>query len=91
MRAALGGLLQPLSVIWSDHGCSSYFNTQPRALDRIVITPTMKEANRVEARIEGVCGAAKCKSIDAQELPAFRHVSDHCPVIIDLIDRDQDP
>ena len=43
------------------------------------------------ARVAGYCAVAGCQPVDPDDMPYdYEHVSDHCPVVIDLVDVDRD-
>ncbi|MBI3179418.1 MAG: endonuclease/exonuclease/phosphatase family protein [Deltaproteobacteria bacterium] len=70
--------------------CSSYFQGAPSLTDHIALDMAMTEASAGSAEVLGVCAAARCDVVVEERLPALRRLSDHCPVIIDLADRDAD-
>ncbi|NNK48898.1 MAG: hypothetical protein HKP01_08505, partial [Gemmatimonadetes bacterium] len=43
------------------------------------------------ARVFGYCARSNCERLDADRMPYdYAYVSDHCPVVVDLMDVDRD-
>ncbi len=72
--------------------CTEYYRGRGSFLDHILVSTDMAEApSGSVARVFGYCAEADCQSLDQQNMPYdYVHVSDHCPVVIDLIDADRD-
>ena len=72
--------------------CSHYYRGDPSALDHLVVTQGMDElpaGARVE--VHGPCAALGCQRIARSEsLQAFARLSDHCPLVIELLPEDRD-
>ncbi len=71
-------------------GCSGYFRGAPSLTDHVALDTGMSEASAGGAEVLGVCAAARCEVVMEERLPALARLSDHCPIIIDLADRDDD-
>jgi endonuclease/exonuclease/phosphatase family metal-dependent hydrolase len=74
--------------------CSHYFEGSPGLLDHFLPTISMRElpANGV-ARVFGYCALLGCQPQGSSfnQMPSdFQNASDHCPVVLDLIDVDLD-
>lgn len=75
-------------------GCSEYF--RPRGapqfeaglLDHAVASLGTEEV-AVEARITGYCAVEACRPFAAAPM-AYERLSDHCPVVVEVADRDDD-
>lgn len=72
--------------------CTEYYQGRGTILDHILVSDGMAEAGSdPRARVLGYCGENACRRLDRDDMPYdYTHVSDHCPVVIDLIDADQD-
>lgn len=72
--------------------CSEYYRGRGSLLDHILVASPMREVPaRAVARVLGYCAEAACRPLDPGSMPHdFRRVSDHCPVVIDLLDVDWD-
>ncbi|MEE8409919.1 MAG: hypothetical protein V3T05_09955 [Myxococcota bacterium] len=88
--STLRGFDRPLRVLDCSEGCTRYAHGKPQRSDQIVVSATMSEARGLSARAVGVCDAARCKKLGPNASLAFSHLSDHCPLIVDLHDRDED-
>lgn len=73
----------------ADYNCSQYNFKSPQTRDFFAVTAGMKEAEGVQARVEGICRLAQCEPLD--QLPqAYTKLSDHCPVVLDIKNKDLD-
>ncbi len=72
--------------------CTEYYRGRGSFLDHILVSTAMSEVPAgAEARVFGYCARANCERLDADRMPYdYAHVSDHCPVVIDLVDVDRD-
>ncbi|MCC7542984.1 MAG: endonuclease/exonuclease/phosphatase family protein [Deltaproteobacteria bacterium] len=73
-------------------GCSYYARGRAYALDHFVTTRAMRELPAgARATAEGVCAEASCATIPRRDpARALRELSDHCPVVLEIPDRDRD-
>jgi len=81
-----------LARLDSDPWCTEYYRGRGSLLDHILVAAAMREVpiERV-ARVSGYCAASGCGTLDPDAMPYdYTRVSDHCPVVIDLIDQDWD-
>jgi endonuclease/exonuclease/phosphatase family metal-dependent hydrolase len=69
--------------------CTEYFERQAGALDHIVASADMQEASAT-ARVTGYCAVAGCADLTGAMPAASERLSDHCPVVVDIQDRDLD-
>jgi endonuclease/exonuclease/phosphatase family metal-dependent hydrolase len=91
MDGVLARMRRPLRRIPSDLGCSYFYQGRPSLLDHVLVSTSMKEApTSLQARVEGYCRAAQCEAIGNEKPEAQRHLSDHCPITVDLTDQDWD-
>lgn len=89
VEAATAMGLQRLDIAPS---CTEYYRGRGSLLDHILVASAMREVpmERV-ARVHGYCEASDCRPLDPDAMPYdYEHVSDHCPVVIELIDEDWD-
>jgi endonuclease/exonuclease/phosphatase family metal-dependent hydrolase len=72
--------------------CTEYYRGRGSFLDHILVSETMTEAPAgAFARVLGYCAAVDCQPVDQENMPYdYAYVSDHCPVVIDLVDADED-
>jgi endonuclease/exonuclease/phosphatase family metal-dependent hydrolase len=78
-----------LSLLTADAPGSELYGGHSTLLDHAVTSRAMRElpaAARVH--VSGVCGGSAAKGRAAE--PARRALSDHCPIVLDLTDRDLD-
>jgi endonuclease/exonuclease/phosphatase family metal-dependent hydrolase len=75
----------------SDLGCSLYYQRQPSLLDHFIVTTAMQEAPVGQvATVYGHCRELGCEAYSGKEPEAVLHLSDHCPIVLALLDQDQD-
>ena len=81
-----------LSRLPNSPSCTEYYRGRGSFLDHILVSTAMTEAPAGSvARVSGYCAEVDCQPIDQENMPYdYVHVSDHCPVVIDLIDADRD-
>lgn len=86
----MASLLPPFTLAEAPLTCSQYYRNKGTLLDHIVYSRDMREAYGAPQRVAGLCGAARCEPIETAQTPLFTNVSDHCPVYLDITDRDDD-
>jgi endonuclease/exonuclease/phosphatase family metal-dependent hydrolase len=89
---AAEALPTPFRRVRADRACSEYSGRRATLLDHFVVTRATRElAPDVRARVGGMCAEAACaREPKRQRWAAELSLSDHCPVLLDLPDRDQD-
>lgn len=70
--------------------CTEYYRDRGTPLDHALVSLTMQEAASAIAHTEGPCAALSCKPLDALFLPSQYELSDHCPLVLDVVDKDLD-
>jgi len=72
--------------------CTEYYRGRGSLLDHILVSENMAEAGpRPRAQVSGYCAEHACRQLDDANMPYdYRRVSDHCPVLSDLVDADRD-
>ncbi len=70
--------------------CSHYFRGRSQWLDHVLTTKAMTEMRTRSARVTGYCAVAACRRIKGEYPLAYQRLSDHCPVIIEIDNRDRD-
>ena len=70
--------------------CTHYFRGRGGWLDHIIVAKAMHEVTEVSAKVTGYCAVADCNRIKGEYPLAYRRLSDHCPVIFEIRDRDED-
>ena len=70
--------------------CSHYFRGRGGQLDHIVVAKEMKEVAVTSIKVTGYCALAGCQRIRGDYPLAYRRLSDHCPVVVEIKNTDQD-
>jgi endonuclease/exonuclease/phosphatase family metal-dependent hydrolase len=79
------------SLVPNDAACTEYDGATPLPLDHIAVTAGMPELPRdARVRVSGVCPELGCKPLVQGPTDFHRRLSDHCPIVLELIDRDID-
>lgn len=69
----------------NDPPCTEYYRAAGHLLDGFVVTSELADRVRTPAQADGLCGAWSCRSTPgAGRAAAFRRLSDHCPVVMEL-------
>jgi hypothetical protein len=66
---------------------TEYFEGKAGTLDHLVASTGMQEV-AATARVTGYCAVASCANITEAMPAAAERLSDHCPVVVDIQDRD---
>ncbi len=76
----------------NDPSCTEYYRGRGSRLDHVLVsTRSALAPTDLEASVFGYCGENDCRRLDARRMPYdYARVSDHCPVIVDLVDIDRD-
>jgi predicted extracellular nuclease len=69
--------------------CTEYFDGKGGTLDHVVVSTGMQEAGAT-ARVTGYCAVAGCAPITGAMPAASERLSDHCPIVVEIQDRDLD-
>jgi hypothetical protein len=69
--------------------CTEYFEGKAGALDHVVVSTGMQEV-AATARVTGYCAVAACGHLAGAMPAAAERLSDHCPVVVEIQDRDRD-
>jgi hypothetical protein len=87
-----GGLGIPLRPVPSDGACSEVSGEQSTLLDHFLVSRAMAELGPTEqTHVSGWCELTRCAA-SPHRPPAevVDRISDHCPILIELEDRDLD-
>jgi endonuclease/exonuclease/phosphatase family metal-dependent hydrolase len=89
---AAAALSPAFTEVGTDGGCSEYYRGHGGLLDHFLATRSLREIpSGTHAVVAGYCAAASCSRLPAKSMPAaYARLSDHCPVLLDLADRDLD-
>jgi endonuclease/exonuclease/phosphatase family metal-dependent hydrolase len=69
--------------------CTEYYDGRGGWLDHVLVTAGTRELASQVARVSGYCRMANCDRLS--DMPsAYDVLSDHCPVVIDFLDKDMD-
>jgi endonuclease/exonuclease/phosphatase family metal-dependent hydrolase len=81
----------PARRVTPDLPCSHYFKNRPGLLDQVVVSAGMRELpSDAKVVVEGYCKSLNCASLSDKEPLAHHRLSDHCPIVVNLMDRDLD-
>jgi hypothetical protein len=82
----------PFRRISASAGCSEYHGREAALLDHFLVTKSFAELGAdVHGTVSGICGESACRVGPRGRPPAAREaLSDHCPVVLDIPDRDED-
>jgi endonuclease/exonuclease/phosphatase family metal-dependent hydrolase len=77
----------------AQHACSQYYRGKAGALDHIAASVGMEElAQQALVEAHGPCRDLECgPAARGEDVDAWQHLSDHCPLVIELTARDRDP
>jgi endonuclease/exonuclease/phosphatase family metal-dependent hydrolase len=79
----------PLRSVPSSGGCS-FAGQEPALLDHFLVSASLQELPRdAKAVVSGFCGESECREV-FPKAKAERALSDHCPVVLQLQNRDLD-
>jgi len=71
--------------------CTGYYRSHGTMLDHVLVTQGMEElSNRYSTEVFGFCQVLSCEQVNRKRIPALSRLSDHCPVVVELLDRDLD-
>ncbi|HNP29603.1 MAG TPA: endonuclease/exonuclease/phosphatase family protein [Nitrospirales bacterium] len=70
--------------------CSHYFRGQGGWLDHVLVPQEMKEVTVSAVQVTGYCAVEGCERIRGDYPLAYRHLSDHCPVVLEIENIDND-
>jgi endonuclease/exonuclease/phosphatase family metal-dependent hydrolase len=92
MRAASAAQDPPFRWIRSSVPCTAYQWDAGVWLDHVVVSESMVEADaHAQTRVAGFCGEVGCRELKKDVIRgAYTMLSDHCPLVVDLRDRDDD-
>lgn len=69
--------------------CSEYFQGHAGLLDHVVASLGFEEA-ATTAQVSGLCSTLDCGDLPATTPAAFEVLSDHCPIVVEIRDEDDD-
>ena len=92
LERVLAGLPVPVRRVEADASCSEYFDGRGVLLDHFLATPDLRELpGDRRAKVAGFCAETACRPLSPAAMPsAHRRLSDHCPIVLELLDRDLD-
>ena len=79
-----------LDVLFPEPRCSHYFRGRGDWLDHVLVAKDMDEIRTRPARVTGYCAVTGCRRIKGDYPLAYQRLSDHCPVVVEIDDRDRD-
>lgn len=72
-----------LKLVLPSIGCSDYYQGEPGLVDHFAVSSGLALPEEAVARVDGFCVEARCQAAQS-ESEAFRRLSDHCPVVLDI-------
>lgn len=93
LSRAVASLSTPFLLTRSNRQCTGYTLKTRRAWSHFLVARDMVEvSSRHRSRVVGYCATARCDLRTPNPLPAaFTSLSPHCPVILDVPNKDVDP
>lgn len=80
------------ALVGTQQSCSEYHAGAGVLLDHFLVSPGLLQTAEPESQVSGFCADLGCGSFPSRNPPAaYRSLSDHCPVVLELLDRDDDP
>ena len=70
--------------------CSHYFRGRGGQLDHVLVANGMKEIAVESVQVTGYCALARCQRIRGDYPLAYRRLSDHCPLVLEISNHDDD-
>lgn len=89
----LGRAAPRFRLVSPDQPCTEYYKTRPGLLDHWIVSAGLSELPASQhSQVRGVCAALGCRALArGRKLPlALSELSDHCPLILELLNRDLD-
>jgi endonuclease/exonuclease/phosphatase family metal-dependent hydrolase len=73
------------------HRCTSHYRGRGNTLDHIFVDSTMEEIHSGgTAQVNGLCAELSCFRKKGFPKTALSHLSDHCPIVVELLNQDLD-
>jgi len=92
LDAELAALSPVMRRVEAKPRCSEYYRGTPTLLDHFVVTASTTEVpSNAVVSVSGYCEVLGCAASAASMPHAYRALSDHCPLLLDVNDRDDDP
>jgi hypothetical protein len=80
-----------LALLDNDLGCTEYDGGRPLPLDHVAATASTKELPEdARVKVSGICPELGCRTFERDSNVFHARLSDHCPIVVELIDRDWD-
>ncbi len=80
-----------LALLDNDLGCTEYDGGKPLPLDHVAVTASTKELPEdARVNVSGICPELGCRTFERDSNVFHARLSDHCPIVVELIDRDWD-
>ncbi|MEF2071028.1 endonuclease/exonuclease/phosphatase family protein [Consotaella aegiceratis] len=70
--------------------CSEYFDGACSWLDQVIVTESMEEVRETKIAVSGYCAMLEGRPFGSAEPAAYKALSDHCPIVVDVLDQDLD-
>ena len=91
LRERLGGQTPSWRHVEAEPACTEYYKGKGKWLDHVVVSSGMTEIGAGAAKVTGYCAVAGCGALPRGRMPrAYRELSDHCPVVVDVTNSDND-
>ena len=91
LQERLGIQTPPWRHVQLKPACTEYYKGKGVWLDHVVATSAMTEIADGAAKVTGYCAAAECSPLPRDRMPrAYLELSDHCPIVVNLMNVDRD-
>lgn len=91
MRASFDERGNPLHALAADEVCSREDGSNSHLLDHFVVADSMAEVpSDATTHVGGFCADGACDRLQLWHVDARDHLSDHCPILLDLSAADDD-
>ncbi|MCC6214428.1 MAG: endonuclease/exonuclease/phosphatase family protein [Polyangiaceae bacterium] len=91
LERELAALRPELVRVAADPACTEYYGGKGGLLDHFLAARSLTELPRGRpARAAGLCGEAACRRVRGEMPASYERLSDHCPLVLELEDRDAD-
>ena len=89
-KTRLASAAPPWVLVGSQQRCTEYHGGAGALLDHFLVSPGLS-TGASESQVAGFCADIACQRFASRRPPAaYRSLSDHCPVVLELPDRDDD-
>ena len=70
--------------------CTNYYRGHGGWLDHVLVSRAMEEISVTSMTVTGYCAVKSCSEIEGAMPTAYLNLSDHCPVMFEILNQDLD-